>query len=80
MGRSRFIGDIMFQEFQLPDGRWAESPSDVDRYIKETGNALADDYSGEFLKNRRFFIEKAQSDELRSDFVHNYKKELWLNE
>ena len=70
----------MFQEFQLPDGRWAESPSDVDRYIKETGNALADDYSGEFLKNRRFFIEKAQSDELCSDFVHNYKKELWLNE
>ena len=67
----------MFQEFQLPDGRWAESPSDVDRYIKETGNALADDYSGEFLKNRRFFIEKAQSDELMADFIHNYKKEIW---
>lgn len=68
----------MFEEFQLPDGSWATSAADVDRYLKESGSAMAGDYSGEFLKNRRFFKEKAQEDELLSDFVHNYKKEIWL--
>lgn len=70
----------MFEEFQLPDGSWALSSQDVDRYLKETGTAMADDYSGEYLKTRRFFIEKAQRDDLLSDFVRNYKKEIWLNE
>lgn len=70
----------MFREFQLPDGTWAESPSDVDKYLKSSGSALADDYSGDYLKNRRFFMEKARQEDLIADFVHNYKKEIWLNE
>lgn len=67
----------MFKEFQLPDGTWAESSADIDRYLKESGDAWAGDYSGEFMKTRRFLIEKAQSDSLRADFIHNYKKEIW---
>jgi len=67
----------MFEAFQLPDGTWAECSKDIDEYLKRSGSAMASDYSGEFLKNRRFFIEKAQSDELMADFIHNYKKEIW---
>lgn len=67
----------MFDEFQLPDGTWAESSQDVDKYLKRSGSAWANDYSGEFFKNRRFFMEKAQQDECFADFIHNYKKEIW---
>lgn len=67
----------MFREFQLPDGTIAESSADVDRYLKESGSAWAGDYSGEFYKNRRYFLEKAQSDENWAAFIHNYKKEIW---
>lgn len=70
----------MFDEFQLPDGSWAESSADVDRYLKQSGSAWADDYSGDFMKSRRFLMEKARQDDLIADFVHNYKKEIWLNE
>jgi hypothetical protein len=69
----------MFREFQLPDGSFATSAADVDRYLKESGSALADDYSGEFLKNRRFLIEKAQEESFLSDFVRNYKKQIWTS-
>ena len=41
---------------------------------------MAGDYSGDYLKNRRYFLEKAQSDDMRADFVRNYKKEIWLND
>lgn len=67
----------MFEEFQLPDGTWAESVKDIDRYVERTGNAMASDYSGEFIKNRRYFLEKAQSEEVRADFIRNYRKEIW---
>ena len=45
----------MFKEFQLPDGTMAESVQDVERYISESGAAMAGDYSDEYFKNRRFF-------------------------
>jgi hypothetical protein len=70
----------MFKEFQLPDGTAAESAADVDRYIKQSGAALANDYSDGYFKNRRFFSEKAQDDELHSDFIQQLKKEIWLND
>lgn len=70
----------MFKEFQLPDGTVAESVQDVERYISQTGAAMASDYSDEYLKNRRFFSEKAQSDEFHSDFIYNLKKEIWTND
>lgn len=47
----------MFEEFQLPDGTWAECSKDIDEYLKRSGSAMASDYSGEFLKNRRFLLK-----------------------
>lgn len=70
----------MFKEFHLPDGTVAENVNDIERYIKQNDVALASDYSGDFLKNRRFFMEKARRDEIRADFIYNLKKELWLND
>lgn len=70
----------MFNEFQLPDGTWATCLRDVDEYCKRTGNAMAGDYSGDYVKNRRYFLEKAQSEDFKADFVRNYKKEIWLND
>jgi hypothetical protein len=70
----------MFKEFQLPDGTVAESVADVDRYIRQSGAVPASDYSDDYYKNRRFFMEKAQDDELHSDFIQQLKKEIWLND
>ena len=70
----------MFKDFQLPDGTYAQSVQDVERYLKENDAALASDYSGEYLDTRRFFNEKARRDEIRADFIYNVKKELWLND
>lgn len=67
----------MFREFQLPDGTWAESSKDVDDYLKRTGSAMASDYSDGYRKSRRFFVEKAREDDLKADFVRNYRKEIW---
>ena len=70
----------MFKEFQLPDGTVAESVSDVERYLKENDAALASDYSADYQNSRRFFKEKDRKDKLHSDFIHNRKKEIWLND
>jgi hypothetical protein len=70
----------MFKEFQLPDGTVAESVADVERYLKENDAALASDYSADYQKSRRFFKEKDRKDKLHSDFIHNLKKEIWLND
>lgn len=67
----------MFEEFCLPNGKVATSAKDVDEYLKRTGTASASDFSGEYLKNRRYFLQKAQDADLRSDFIFNYKKEIW---
>lgn len=70
----------MFKEITLPDGTVAESVQDIERYLKQTGSASESDYSADYYKNRRFFTEKAQQDKLHADFIHNLKKELWLND
>ena len=67
----------MFDEFQLPDGTWATCSKDVDDYCKRTGSAMASDFSDGFRKSRRFLLEKAREDDLKKDFVHNYRKEIW---
>lgn len=67
----------MFKEFQLPDGTWAECSKDVDKYLKRSGSAMASDFSGEYMKSRRYFLEKDQHDDFMADFVRNYKKEIW---
>ena len=70
----------MFKEFQLPDGTWAESVKDVERYLKQNDAASANDFSGDYMKSRRFFMEKDRRDKIHADFIRNLKKELWLND
>lgn len=70
----------MFKEFQLPDGTVAESVQDVERYLKQNDAALASDYSADYQNSRRFFDEKDRRDKLHDDFIHNLKKEIWLND
>lgn len=70
----------MFKEFQLPDGSWAESISDINRYLKENEVAMASDYSDDFRKNVRYQQEKARNSEMKADFVRNYKRIIWTNE
>lgn len=67
----------MFNEFQLPDGTFATCAKDVDEYCRRNDVSPAGDYSGDYCKSRRFFLEKAQTDEFRADFILNYKKEIW---
>ena len=69
----------MIEEFCLPDGSVATSSKEIDEYVKRTGTAVASDFSAEYVQNRRYFIEKAQEAELLSEFVFNYKKEIWNN-
>ena len=49
----------------------------VDEYLKRSGMALSGDYSPEYLKRKREEREKAQSDEIRADFVQLYRKAIW---
>lgn len=70
----------MFKEFQLPNGKWAESISDINRFLKENEVAMASDYSDSFRKNVRYQQEKARNSEMKADFVRNYKRIIWTNE
>ena len=67
----------MFDEFQLPDGTVATCSSDIDRYLKTSGAALASDYSAEYLSGVRHNQEKVQRAEMLADFVQQYKKRIW---
>lgn len=67
-------------EFCLPDGTVAMCAKEVDEYTKRTGVAPASDFSAEYVQRRRYFIEKAQEENLLSEFVFNYKKEIWNND
>lgn len=70
----------MIGEFYLPNGTVVSSSKDADEYFKRTGTASASDFSADYVKNRRYFIQKAQEAELLSEFVFNYKKEVWNND
>lgn len=70
----------MFKEFCLPDGTVAESVQDVERYLNESGSAMASDFSDGYFKNRRFFDEKARREKIRSDFIQRFKREIWKND
>ncbi|MGN0913022.1 MAG: hypothetical protein ACI4OE_06990 [Alphaproteobacteria bacterium] len=67
----------MFKEFVLPDGTLAESPSDVDRFLKTNDLVLEKDYSAEYRKNIRLRNEKAQRDSDWAIFLSNYKRMIW---
>lgn len=61
----------------LPDGTVAESYQDIDKYLKRSGNALAGDYSPEYLKNIRLRESQRQHAQLRADIIHLFKKGIW---
>lgn len=61
----------------LPDGSIVSSVTGLEKYMKANGCALREDYSDEYLKTRRRRNEKAQRDELFSEFIHNYKRSVW---
>ena len=68
----------MFQdEVLLPNGSMACSSVDIDRYLKESGLALAGDYSDVYFKNVRRKREELQEKEAFFDFINEYKKRIW---
>lgn len=67
----------MFQEFVLPDGKLAECPADVDRFLRENDCVLTQDYSDEYRKNIRLRNERAQRAGDWAVFLLNYKRMIW---
>ncbi|MBR2299443.1 MAG: hypothetical protein IJ870_02580 [Alphaproteobacteria bacterium] len=68
----------MFQdEVLLPNGRVADSKADIDAYLRESGLALAGDYSDAYFKNVRRKKEELQEKEAFFDFINEYKKRIW---
>lgn len=65
------------EELLLPDGSVASSVADVDKYLRSSGLALAGDYSAEYRKNVRYQQEKQRKDEIKEDFLRNYKRIIW---
>lgn len=61
----------------LPDGTVVSSNSRLDKYLRENNLSLSQDYSDAYIQNRRRRNEKAQRNELFSDFIHNYKRSIW---
>ena len=68
----------MFQkEILLPNGRLACSSADIDKYLHESGLALAGDFSEAYLKNVRRKNQELQAKEAFDDFINEYKKRIW---
>lgn len=65
------------EEVVLPDGSVASSVADVDKYLRTSGMARADDYSAEYMKNVRYQQEKNRREALFADFIYNYKRMIW---
>ncbi|HCU58436.1 MAG TPA: hypothetical protein DIC64_00455 [Alphaproteobacteria bacterium] len=68
---------MLKQEFLLPNGSMACSNADIDRYLKESGLALAGDYSDAYFKNVRRKKEELHEKEAFFDFINEYKKRIW---
>ena len=82
--RRFFYGDFLMyftkqwtDSLQLPDGSVVSSATGLDKYLKDNDLSLSQDYSEAWLKQRRRRNEKAQREELLSDFIHNYKRSIW---
>ena len=65
------------EDLVLPDGSVASSVADVDKYLRSSGSALASDYSVEYLNNIRYQQEKQRKDEIKNDFLREYKRKIW---
>lgn len=57
--------------------RQLESPADIDRYLKETGLAMASDYSNDWFKRINYEKQKAEKDDCFNDFIQQYKRKIW---
>lgn len=65
------------EEFVLPDGSVASCVADVDKYLRSSGMAMASDYSPEYLKNIRIQQKINSKNELKNEFLRNYKRIIW---
>lgn len=65
------------EDLVLPDGSVASSVADVDQYLRSSGLALAGDYSAEYRKNVRYQQEKQRKEEIKEDFLREYKRIIW---
>lgn len=65
------------EDLLLPDGSVASSVADVDKYLRLSGNALASDYSAEYFKNIRHQQEKQRKNEIKDEFLREYKRIIW---
>ena len=72
-----YISKQFAEEVILPDGSVASSVADVDKYLRRSGNAMASDYSPEYLKNIRIQQEIARKNEIKNEFLRNYKRIIW---
>ncbi|MBQ0114198.1 MAG: hypothetical protein KBT03_13795 [Bacteroidales bacterium] len=67
----------MFEEFTLPNGKVATSTADVDKYLKESGLAMASDYSTGYTQKIQYEREKGEKQKMFYDFVQTYKQRIW---
>ena len=63
----------------LPDGSVVSSVYGLEKYMKANDCSLKEDYSDEYLQTRRRRNEKAQREQLFSEFIHNYKRSIWYD-
>lgn len=68
----QFVDDVV-----LPDGSIATCVADVDKYLRQSGLALASDYSPEYMKSIREKQELNRQKEIFADFIYNYKRMIW---
>lgn len=72
-----YIGKTFLEDIELPDGTRASSYSDIEKYLKKEGLAMADDYSQEFRENIKRKQQKEERAELFALFLKNYKRSIW---
>ena len=65
------------EDLILPDGSVASSVADVDKYLRRSGQAMAGDYSPEYLKNIRYQQELERKKEIKNEFLRAYKRIIW---
>ncbi len=65
------------EDIILPDGSKASCKQDVDRFLKETGLAIAGDYSDDFRQKVRLNQKRTERKLLWAEFIHNYKRSIW---
>ena len=65
------------EDLLLPDGAYASSVHDIERYLRRNNLAMASDYSDDFRKSVRYQQEKKLRDENFAAFLQQYKRLIW---